>query len=248
MISLCCNKETCSCALLGRDLAIRTINETWIDNDDLDQYWHVLYDDNDILIEDLNLTVITTALQLYKLYLTAYFFPSDDPPAPTSNQSSTSKLRGATSTTASQSAISDLRGAIPLQNSKLSAVKKKTSTTTHVLTRLSITMILSSAVLQPVTPVSVTLTAPTEIASIFLTPIKSLPPDLPPHDSTEELRAYHSYLDRLNDMFLPDPEKKLWTPQTILSHHVRTLPTTNVCHVYMKILWSDHSSPRQPSA
>jgi hypothetical protein len=40
-----------------------------------------------------------------------------------------------------------------------------------------------------------------------------------PTDTVEELCAYYSYLDKLNDMFSPDPHIQYWTPDTILSHH-----------------------------
>ena len=240
--------------LVGRRVAkqfrtgvfIGTITETWIDDDNFDQYWRVLFDDTDV--HDLTLTELTTALQLYKLYPTEYRFPSDDTnptpslvPVPTSatNNSISSDFRGAPSPQASQPVVSDFRGAQPLRASIPRAAKKNTSAATRALTRLGLAMFLSSAVLQPL-PISSDLITPAYIASIFPPPIKTHPPDILPHDPTEELRAYHSYLDCLNDMFLPDPEKKLWTPQTILSHHVRTVPTTNVRHIYMKIQWSDH--------
>ena len=40
-------------------------------------------------------------------------------------------------------------------------------------------------------------------------------------DHLEELQAYHSQVDKLNDMFNPDPVNPLWQPETIVSHHVR---------------------------
>ena len=93
--------------LVGRRVAKRfrigifigTITETWIDDDNFDQYWCVVFDDTDV--HDLNLTELTTALQLYKLYPTEYRFPSDNQPIPIStskvNHSISSNFRGAPS-------------------------------------------------------------------------------------------------------------------------------------------------------
>jgi hypothetical protein len=56
-----------------------------------------------------------------------------------------------------------------------------------------------------------------EIAQMFpSTPVQEiLMPQMEPTDTVEELCAYHSYLDKLNDMFSPDPRIQHWTPDTI---------------------------------
>jgi hypothetical protein len=61
----------------------------------------------------------------------------------------------------------------------------------------------------------------------------------------EELRAYHSYLNKLNDMFSPDPQLQHWTPDTILSHHVQHIDDDEKRKVFLKVQWPDDDSPKQ---
>jgi len=86
---------------------------------------------------------------------------------------------------------------------------------------------------------------PPDIHTEFPLPVASLPPNTSSIYHSEELRGYHAHLDRLNDMFHPDPECNLWTPTTVLSHIVHTNPTTQQRRVYLKVQWPDEEAPRQ---
>ena len=119
----------------------------------------------------------------------------------------------------------------------------------RALAQLGIVYLTSTATLaspfpslQPTAPRVV---LPPDIHKVFPFPVDPLPPDISPVDHSEELRAYHAHLDRLNDMFHPDPERNLWTPTTVLSHTVRTNPKTQQRQVYLKVQWPDEEVPRQ---
>jgi hypothetical protein len=115
------------------------------------------------------------------------------------------------------------------------------------LARLGIIMFTSSAIVHPTTTSIQPPISPSEIAQTFPTvPIQHVSlPQLEPTDTVEELRAYHSYLDKLNDMFSPDPHNQHWTPESILSHHVQHLHDEERRKVYLKVQWPDDDSPNQ---
>jgi hypothetical protein len=89
--------------------------------------------------------------------------------------------------------------------------------------------------------------SPSEIAQMFpSTPVQGiLMPQMEQTDTVEELCAYHSYLDKLNDMFSPDPHIQHWTSDTILSHHVQHIHEDEKRRIYMKVQWPDDDSPIQ---
>ena len=96
-------------------------------------------------------------------------------------------------------------------------------------------------------PTSSVITLPLSTLILLLPPISRseienvFPPRPMPHihfkpnDTVEDLQVYHSYLDKLNDMFSPDPDVTHWTPETILSHHVQHVCDGEKRRVYMKI-------------
>ena len=89
----------------------------------------------------------------------------------------------------------------------------------------------------------------TDINDAFPIPtISQISEPMTPVDTVEELRAYHSYLEKLNDMFSPDPHNQHWTPDTILSHHVRQSDEEDASRprkIYLKVQWPDQDSPNQ---
>ena len=100
----------------------------------------------------------------------------------------------------------------------------------------------SSVITLPLSTLTLPLISRSEIENVF--------PPMPhihfkPYDTVEDLQVYHSYLDKLNDMFSPDPDVTHWTPETILSHHVQHVCDGEKRRVYMKIQWIDDDSPRQ---
>jgi hypothetical protein len=109
--------------------------------------------------------------------------------------------------------------------------------------KLGIILFTSSACLQNPSPIDTpSLTPSPHPASVSFPPLNQ---NLLQHDSAEALRAYHSYLDKINDMFSPDPDHDLWKPQNILSHKIRHDPTTSTHRIYLKIQWPDIDTPRQ---
>ena len=67
----------------------------------------------------------------------------------------------------------------------------------------------------------------------------------PPSPVPEDLCPYHAQLDRLNDLFNPDPDSCLWTPDTILSHKRRWNPITGDTNLCLKVKWPDADAPRR---
>jgi len=120
--------------------------------------------------------------------------------------------------------------------SKATRASTRASKARRALSRLGIILFTSSAVIHPTIPTTPDLVTPPNLTSVFPSPASIPHHQFTPHDTSEELRAYHSYLYRLNDMFNPDTDAHLWTPKTILSHHVHTALSDETKHVYLKIM------------
>jgi hypothetical protein len=112
----------------------------------------------------------------------------------------------------------------------------------NTIAKLGIIMFTSSAIVKPLSTTALPPISRFEVESVFP---KVQHIQMKPIDNVEELRAYHSYLDKLNDMFSPDPDVAHWTPKTILSHHVQHLHDDEERKVYMKIQWPDENTPKQ---
>jgi len=57
------------------------------------------------------------------------------------------------------------------------------------------------------------------------------------NEKTEKLRAYHAYLDKMDEMFNPDPKQDDWTINKVLEHKVRH--TTKGKEVLLKVQWEN---------
>jgi hypothetical protein len=245
------SKEMLTQTLIGKRISKRfsggiylgTITSTWID-DNHNQYWWVRYDDEDG--EDLNLKEIREALQLYQLYPHEYRF--NDYATPTtldiSNERGADILnkRGADISTEKE-----VNNTPPRCSTRLKRKEKLPEKCLKTIATLGVILFTSSAIVQPITTSVQPPLSPSNIEQIFL-PEKvqpTLPTNLEPTDTVEELRAYHSYLDKLNDMFSPDPHLQHWTPDTILSHHVQHCHDDKKRKVFLKVQWSDGDLPRQ---
>jgi hypothetical protein len=114
------------------------------------------------------------------------------------------------------------------------------------IAKLGVIFFTSSAIVQPNTNSIQPPISPSDIAQVFPVPVQpTLTTQMEPIDKVEELRAYHSYLDKLNDMFSPDPHLQHWTPDTILSHHVQYLDDDERRKIFLKVQWPDDDSPKQ---
>jgi hypothetical protein len=121
--------------------------------------------------------------------------------------------RGADISNEKKDDISNERGADitpPRRSSWLKRKEKLPEKCLKTIAKLGVILFTSSAIVLPNTTSIQPLISLSDNAQIFPVPVQStLPTQMEPIDKVEELRAYHSYLDKLNEMFSPD---------TILSH------------------------------
>ena len=223
-----------------------TITATWIDNDNTQQYT-IKYDDDDS--EDITASELIECIDLYKLYPNEHRYsgiPSNakdlplHPNAPPQPDNFDSKWKDQLSDTPSCekkynsdqqtttdhvdrgdiSLDADNRGVntFPRRSSRIKKKGKKDNFR-HVkhLAKLGLVMFKASAVMSHSMDLP-----PLSFPGVDLTiNHANVLPHTEPIDHIEELRAYHSQVNKLNDMFNPDPHNPMWQPETIVSHHVR---------------------------
>jgi len=247
-------KEMITRTLIGKRISKRftggiylgTVVSTWTD-DNHHQYWRVKYDDEDG--EDLDLDGIREALDLYKLYPYEHRF--DGTSVSNEREADILNERGADISNERGADISNEMGVSDTihhrRSSRLKRKEKLPEKCLKTIAKLGVILFTSSAIVQPVTTFIQPPISPSDIAQAFPSVIEhsEILSRMEPTDKVEELRAYHSYLDKINDMFSPDPHLQHWTPETILSHHVQHVNDDERRQVYLKVQWQDEDSPRQ---
>lgn len=244
---------------------IGTITDTWHDSDTGTQFWTIRYDDDDT--EDLDFAQLNDALDLYKLYPQEYRFPVDNDDTRSSTSSSTASPSPSASTNRvdfEEQPAPPSPTPPPTNVDNATTDEPPTSNTTppprrsaRIRDRLTRAVKATTLAAMGVTYFLNSNVQPVLQAQLVLTQAYTNPtvPDVSPPledeffvnlidesvDHIDELRAYHSQVDRLNSILSPNDYPPPPSSIHIHSHHVRP-PTSDAPRRIMMVTTDTSSS------